>query len=69
VARHCRWVAQQALPRQPSTFPVVATSAPCRATIHGAAQAFGRAMAIGAAKSISFEKKTVLDFKLFLKKC
>jgi len=63
-------VARQGLPRQPSTFPVVATSAHCRAIMHGAAQAFGRAMAVGAAKSVSFEKKhTVLDLKLVFKKC
>jgi len=62
-------VARQALPRHRSAFPVVATSSNRRATMHGVAQAFRRAMALGAAKSISFEKKTVLDFKLFLKKC
>jgi len=38
--------------------------------MHGAAQAFGRAMAIGAAKSVSFEKKqTMLNLKLVFKKC
>jgi len=52
-----RSVARQALPRHRSAFAVVATSATCRATMHGAAQDFRRAMAIGAAKSISFEKK------------
>ena len=49
--------ARQALPRQRSQLQVVATSALCRATMHGAAQAFGRARAIGAAKSVSFLKK------------
>ena len=41
---------------------------PRHATMHGAAQAFRRAIAIGAAKSVSFEKKTVLDLKLVYKK-
>ena len=50
-------------------IPVVATSASCRATMHGAAQAFGRARAIGAAKSVSLKKTTVLDLKLVSKKC
>jgi len=36
--------------------------------MHGAAQAFRRAMAIGVAKSVSFEKK-MLDLKLVYKKC
>ena len=47
--------------------PVVATSSSHRATMHGATQAFRRAMAIGAAKSVSFAGKktqTVLDLKL-----
>ena len=64
-----RSVVRQALPRHRSAFPVVATSATRRATMHGAAQAFRRAMAIGAAKSVRFEKKTVLDLKLVYKKC
>jgi len=76
--RHTPWrgtaaptsVARQARPRQRSAIPVAATSARCRATMHGAAQAFGRARAIGAAKSVSFFKKpTVLDLKLISKKC
>ena len=59
-----------ALPRQRSADRVAATSAMCRATMHGATQAFGRARAIGAAKSVSFLKKpTVLDLKLVFKKC
>ena len=48
-----RSVARQALPRQRSAFLVAATSALCRATMHGAAQAFGRARIIGADKSVS----------------
>jgi len=62
--RHAPWrgtaasrsVARQALPRERSAIPIAATSALCRATIHGATQAFGRARAIGAAKSVSFKK-------------
>ena len=46
-----------------------AMSSSRHATMHGATQAFRRAMAIGAAKSVSFEKKTVLDLKLVYKKC
>ena len=64
-----RLVARQALPRQRSAIPVVATSALCRATIHGATQAFDRARAIGAAKSVSLKKLTVLNLKLVFKKC
>jgi len=56
-----RLVARQALPRHRSSIPVVATSAHCRATMHGAAQAFSCAIAIGAAKSVSLKKQTVLD--------
>ena len=41
-----RSVARQALPRQRSAFPVVATLAPCHAT-----------MAIGVAKSVGFKEK------------
>ena len=45
-----------------------ATSYSRRATMHGAAQAFRRAMAIGAAKSVSFEKKlNSVRFKISLK--
>ena len=65
-----RSMARQTLPRHRSAIPVAATSALCRATMHGAAQAFGRARAIGAAKSVSFKKKpTVLDLKLVFNKC
>jgi len=74
VARHCRAnaalisVARQTLPRHRSAAPVFATSPFCRATMHGAALAFRRAMTIDAAKSVSL-KKTVLDLKLVYKKC
>ena len=65
-----RSVARQALPRQRSATPVPTMSVLCRGTMHDAAQAFGRARTIGAAKSVSFLKKpTVLDFKLVSKKC
>ena len=57
-----RSVAWQALPRHRSAFAVVATSATRRATGF-----FCRAMAIGAAKSVSFEKNSV-KFKISLKK-
>ena len=53
-----RSVARQALPRQRSANPVAATSTLCRATMLGAAQSFGRVRAIGAAKSVSFKKKS-----------
>ena len=36
--------------------------------MHGVAQAFRRAMAIGAAKSVSFEKKNSVKFKKSVKK-
>ena len=36
--------------------------------MHGAAQAFRRAMALGAAKSVSFEKKDSVRFKISFKK-
>jgi len=49
-----RSVARQALPRQRSVISVAATSALCRATMHGAAQAFCRTRAIGVAKNVSF---------------
>jgi len=69
VTAASRSMARQALPRQRSAIPVAATSALCRATMHGAAQVFGRARAIGAAKSVSLKKSTVLDLKLVFKKC
>ena len=54
-----------ALPRHRSAFPVVAMLSTHHATMHGTAQAFHRVMAIGAAKSVSFEGgETVLDLKL-----
>ena len=65
-----RSVARRDLPRHRSPSPALATSALCRATMHDAALAFGRAMAIGAAKSVSLKKNpTVLDLKLVIKKC
>ena len=63
-----RSVARQDLPRQRSPRPALATSAVCRATMHGAAQTFGRARAIGAAKSVSLKKQRVLDLILVFKK-
>jgi len=65
-----RSVARQTQPRQRLAISVAATSALCRATMHGAAQAFGRPRVIGAAKSVSFKikKPTVLDLKLNSKK-
>ena len=49
-------------------IPVVATSASCRATMHDAAQAFGRARVICAAKSVSFflKKSNRVRFKISL---
>jgi len=55
LPRQDRWRGR-ALPRQRPALLVAATSAICRATMHGAAQVFGRARAIGAAKSVSFKK-------------
>ena len=52
LPRQDRW-RDRALPRQRPALPVAATSALCRAAMHSAAQAFGRARAIGAAKSVS----------------
>ena len=49
-------------------IPVVATSDLCRATMHGVAQAFGRARAIGAAKSVSFKKTDHVRFKISFQK-
>ena len=64
--RHAPWrgsdtprsVARQSPTTSAIAFSVVATSDLCRATMHDVAQAFGRARAIGAAKSVSFKKKT-----------
>ena len=70
VARHCRAKIGGAAGPAPS-----AVSAPGRRHVspvprHAAAQAFGRTRAIGAAKSVSFLKKSeVLDLKLVFKKC
>ena len=56
VPRQDRWRGR-ALPRLRSALLVAATSALCSASMYGAAWAFGRVRAIGAAKSVSFEKK------------
>jgi len=64
-----RSVARQTLPRQRSVIPVAATSARCRATMHGTAQAFDRARTIGAAKSVSLKKTCSVRFKINYKKC
>ena len=45
-----------------------ATSALYRATMHGATQAFGRARAIDAAKSVSLKKTDSVRFKIIFKK-
>jgi len=66
VPRQDRWRGR-ALPRLRSALLVAATSALCRTGMHGAAQAFGRARAIGAAKSVSLKKPAVLDLKLYSK--
>jgi len=58
----------RAFPRQRSAVMVAATSGLCRAAMHGAAQAFGRARAIGAAKSVSLKKIDNVRFKIILKK-
>ena len=56
-------MARQALPRQRSAISVVATSARCCAM-----QAFGRARAIGAAKSVSLKKTKSVRFKIKFEK-
>ena len=63
-----RSLARQTLPRQRSVFLVAATSALCLATMHSAAQAFGRAMTIDAAKSVSLKEINSVIFKIILKK-
>jgi len=76
LPRHAPWrvsaaprsVARQTLPRHRSAAPVFATSPSCRATMHGTAQTFLRAMTIGATKSVSFEKKNSVRFKISLQK-
>jgi len=40
----------------------------CRATMHGATQAFGRARTIGAAKSVSLKKTYRVRFKINFQK-
>ena len=68
LPRQDRWRGR-ALPRHRSALLVSATSALCRAAMHGVAQAFGRARAIGAAKNVSFLKKTEnIRFKISFKK-
>jgi len=44
-------------------------SSSCRATMHSEAQAFRRAMTIGAVKSVSFEEKNSVEFEISLQKC
>ena len=56
LPRQDRWRGRT-LPRQRPALPVAATSALCRAAMHGAAQAFGHVRVIGAAKTVSFLKK------------
>ena len=76
LPRHAPWrvtaaprsVARQTLPRHRSAFSVVTMLSTCHATMHGAAQAFRRALAIGAAKSVSFEEKNNVRFKISLQK-
>ena len=67
LPRQDRWRGR-ALPRQRSVLLVAATSALCRATMHGAVQAFGRARVIGAAKSVSLKKTDSVRFKIIFKK-
>ena len=63
-------MARQNLPHHRSAPWSSPRHPPCRATMHGVAQAFRRAREIGVAKSVSFGKnKTVLDLKLVYKKC
>ena len=67
LPRQDRWRGR-ALPRQRSALLVAAMSAPCRATMHGVAQAFGHARAIGAAKSVSLKKNDRVRFKISFQK-
>ena len=70
VARHFRAKIGGAAGPATSTvaIPVVATSALCRATMHGAAQAFGHVREIAAAKSVSFKKNGGVRFKISFQK-
>ena len=70
VAWHCRTkIGGVAGPAMSTVaIPVVATSASCRATMHGAAQGFDRARAIGAAKSVSLKKTDHVRFKISFQK-
>ena len=63
-----RSLARQTLPRQRSAFLVAATSALCLATMHSAAQAFGRARKIDTAKSVSLKKIGDVKFKISFQK-
>ena len=58
----------RALPRQRSALLVVATSALCRATMHGATQVFGHARTICAVKSVSLKKTDSVRFKISFQK-
>jgi len=49
----------------PVSAPIVATSSPRRATMHGAAQVFRHARDIGASKSVSFERRNRVRFKKY----
>jgi len=66
-----RSVTRQTLLRHRSASLVVATSSSRRATMHGAAQTFRRAMVICAVKNVSFrnKKQPMLDLKLVHRKC
>ena len=63
-----RSVARQSPATSTIAILVAATSARCRATMHGAAQAFGRARAIGAAKSVNLKKTGNVRFKISFQK-
>ena len=65
-----RSVARQTLPRHRSAARSSPRHPSHRATMHGAAQAFRRVMAIGAAKSVSFGEKKLnsVRFKISLQK-
>ena len=74
--RHAPWrgtAAPRSVARQsPATSTiansVAATSALCRATMHGATQVFGRARTIGAAKNVSLKKTGSNGFKISFQK-
>jgi len=61
-------VARQRLPRQRLGPEDVPCHHRCRAAMHVAAALFGRAVTIGAAKIVRFErKKSMLDLEIVLK--